>query len=229
MTSISENRPLRRALLHPLWLGAVATLALNDHLLKGSGLAPGWFTGKLSDVVGLFAAPLLLAVFLRVSSRRAWALAHLAIGVVFSAIQLSSTAADAWSSLMGLFGFPWSITSDPTDLLALPALGVSFVWVPSLARGGRAHQTGELVVATAGIAACVATSPATEGPFFSSFDADTYLHNANPYDIVLRIRPLEPTSIIDCDLAEEDPAGYLRDPLFSDASAWTLAPTRRCP
>ena len=230
MTSTPKIPPLRRALLHPVWLGAVATLAINDHLLKGSGLLPGWFTGKLSDVAGLFAAPLLLAVLLRVSSRRAWALAHAAIALVFAAIQLSSGAADAWSKVMGLIGFPWSITSDPTDLLTLPALALSFVWLPRLAQfRPRPQHAAELAVATAGIAACVATSPATGEPFFSSFDTDTYLHNANPYDIVLRIRPLAPTAVVDCDLAEEDPAGYLREPLFGDASAWTLSPDATMP
>ena len=229
MTSMLEKPSLRRALLHPVWLGAVATLAINDHLLKGSGIVPGWFTGKLSDVVGLFAAPLLLAVLLRASSRRTWALAHVAIGVVFSAIQLSTAAADVWSSLMGLVGAPWSITSDPTDLLALPALAASYVWVPSFARDRARHPSGELAVLSAGLAASVATSQAPGDPFYSSFDADTYLHNANHYDIVLRIRPLAPTSVVDCDLAEEDPAGYLREPLFADASAWTLAPDATMP
>ena len=230
MTSTRPLPPLRRALLHPVWLATVATLAINDHLLKGSDLLPGWFTGKLSDVVGLFAAPLLLAVLVRASSRRTWVIAHVAIGLVFSAIQLSSQAADAWSALMGMVGFPWAITSDPTDLLALPALLASYAWTPRLAQTRpSASHAGELAVASAGVLACVATSPATEGPFYSSFSTDTYLHNANAYDIVLRIRPLAPTAIIDCDLAEEDPAGYLRDGLFGEASAWTLAPDATMP
>jgi hypothetical protein len=37
--------PLRQ----PLWWGALALLLVNDNLLKGSGLAPAWLTGKLSD------------------------------------------------------------------------------------------------------------------------------------------------------------------------------------
>lgn len=230
MTSTRTLPPLRRALLHPVWLAAVATLAINDHLLKGSDLLPGWFTGKLSDVAGLFAAPLLLAVLVRAKSHTSWVAAHVAIGLVFASIQVSTAAADGWSALMGTVGFPWAITSDPTDLLTLPALLLSYAWVPRLARTRPASShAGELAVASAGVLACVATSPAPEGPFYSSFSTDTYLHNANPYDIVLRIRPLAPTSVIDCDLAEEDPAGYLRDGLFGDASAWTLAPDATMP
>ena len=33
------------ALRHPLWWSALAILLLNDHLLKGAGLVPGWLTG----------------------------------------------------------------------------------------------------------------------------------------------------------------------------------------
>src|SRR5262245_14170325 len=107
-----------RGLLHPAWLASLVLLALNDHVLKGSGLLPAVVTGKLSDVVGLAVAPLLLASLLRVRSFGPWVACHVAVGVVFSALQLSVPAADAWSALMGLFGFPWVITSDPTDLLA---------------------------------------------------------------------------------------------------------------
>ncbi len=229
MTANRPIPPLRRALLHPVWLGAVATLAINDHLLKGSGLVPGWLTGKLSDIVGLFAAPLLLAVLVRVSTRRGWALSHIAIGVVFSAIQVSTAAAEAWSGFMGLFGFPWAITSDLTDLLTLPALAVSYLYVPRLAGQRVAHRaTGEVAVASAGMLCCVATSQIEE-PFYGSFDADTYIHNANDFDIVLRIRPLKESAEFDCDLVEEDPAGYLRDALFADAQSWTLAPDATMP
>ncbi|MBL9036956.1 MAG: hypothetical protein JNG84_00445, partial [Archangium sp.] len=45
----------------PLPLFAVALLAINDHLLKGSGLVPALVTGKLSDFAGLFFFPLFLA------------------------------------------------------------------------------------------------------------------------------------------------------------------------
>jgi len=222
MTANRSIPLLRRALLHPVWLGAVATLAINDHLLKGSGLVPAWLTGKLSDIVGLFAAPLLLAVLLRVSSRRGWALAHIAIAFVFSAIQVSPAAADAWSGFMGLFGFPWAITSDVTDLLTLPALAVSYVFVPRMA-GQRVarHVTGEVAVASAGMLCCVATSRIQE-PFYGSFETDTYIHNANDFDIVLRVRPLKESVEFDCDLVEEDPARYLRDAVFGDAQSWTL-------
>jgi hypothetical protein len=42
---------------------------LNDHLLKGGGLLPGWFAGKLSDVCGLMVAPVSLVLLLGVRGR----------------------------------------------------------------------------------------------------------------------------------------------------------------
>ena len=97
---------LARLLLHPVWLGSLALLALNDHWLKGSGLLPGALTGKLSDFAGLMVAPLLLAVLVGVRRRSTWLLAHVAVGLVFAAIQLWGWAADGWSQLMGLVGQP---------------------------------------------------------------------------------------------------------------------------
>src|SRR5688572_14818396 len=50
--------------LHPWPLAAVILLAVNDHVLKGSGLLPNWLTGKLSDFAGLFLFPLLVTALL---------------------------------------------------------------------------------------------------------------------------------------------------------------------
>lgn len=50
-----------RLFTRPAPVLAMLLVALNDHALKGAGLLPGWLTGKLSDVMGLYFAPLLLA------------------------------------------------------------------------------------------------------------------------------------------------------------------------
>src|SRR5688572_29327317 len=118
-----------RALLTPTWLGALALLVANDHWLKGSGLLPGAITGKLSDFAGLLVAPTLLAALLRVDSKRGLLACHIAVGVVFAGIQISVPFADLWSAAMGLVGYPWVITSDLTDLLALPCLWLSWRWL----------------------------------------------------------------------------------------------------
>lgn len=166
-----------RGLLHPAWLASLVVLALNDHVLKGSGLLPGVLTGKLSDVAGLVVAPLLLAALLRVRSARAWVACHVAVGAVFSAIQLSAAAAESWSALMGVFGFPWIITRDPTDLLALPALAASgwgFVPVMRRSAAANARRAAEAGVATVGLLLCAATSDdSSDDCCGSATDTDT--------------------------------------------------------
>lgn len=204
-----ELRPTR-ALLTPAWLGALAVLGLNDHLFKGSGALPGALTGKLSDVAGMIVAPALLAALLGVRSRRGLFLCTVAVGLVFSLINLSPACADAWSWLMGLVGFPWAITVDPTDLLALPALALGWrALAPAmLARPVAAPvpkfsrpRPAEAGAAALGTLLCVATSRSDDGGFDegpipdTGFDsgvdtsdpgsyepivADVYLHNSSP-------------------------------------------------
>ncbi|MDX2009640.1 MAG: hypothetical protein SFW67_05600 [Myxococcaceae bacterium] len=122
-------------LLRPLALAAVATLALNDHVLKP------WLhnalTGKLSDVAGCFVLPLFVAAVLDALGVRAPRL-RLGVGAIatlvfFTALKgspvvasrVSEVLAGAWH-VIGQRGGP--ILADPTDLLALPAIGAAWVW-----------------------------------------------------------------------------------------------------
>lgn len=128
--------------LHPVPLAAVALLAVNDHVLKGSGWLPGWLTGKLSDVMGFVFFPVLCTALVDVAlwgaarlgarvdfSLRMWK-AWLAIaftGGLMAAIKLSVPAADAVADALGHIGFPSRIVADPTDLLPLPALVIPWL------------------------------------------------------------------------------------------------------
>ena len=96
---MSSLRP-QQALLHPAWLGALAVLVLNDHVLKGADLLPGLVTGKLSDLAGLVVAPVLLAVLLRVRTERGLLRATIATGLVFAALQLSAGFAAGWDGTL---------------------------------------------------------------------------------------------------------------------------------
>jgi hypothetical protein len=138
--------PGRRALpagelLAPIPLAALVLLAVNDHLLKGSGALPGWMTGKLSDLAGLLFFPLLctalLDLALLVAARlgapvdftlRRWKLAAACAGsaALFTAIKLSPAAAGALERLLAAAGIPSRIVSDPTDLLALPMVALAY-------------------------------------------------------------------------------------------------------
>jgi hypothetical protein len=140
--------------LHPLSLVAVALLVANDHFLKQA--YPGWITGKLSDFAGLAFFPLLLQALWEIAQQargRAWRpsarvlAASIALSAVaFSLVKLWPPAGEAYSRIWGILQWPIaallnvvrggdlpglfrvSLVQDPTDLLALPALGIA-AWI----------------------------------------------------------------------------------------------------
>jgi hypothetical protein len=147
-------------LLHPLPLAAILVTALNDHLLKGSGLLPGWLTGKLSDFAGLFFFPLLVAAVLRAKTAAARTIVVVATGALFAAFKLSPRACAFIAPIAG-------VTPDATDLIALPMLAVAWWWMarwrPSPRWNGPAW-TRTLVLGGAALTSA-ATSP-IRGPYF---------------------------------------------------------------
>jgi hypothetical protein len=131
---------LPRAFAHPLYWVALALLLLNDHVLKGAGIAPAWLTGKLSDFAGLIVAPPVLAAALLglFGARRSVLIAvaaPLAVGLGFAAIKLDATAAHHAEQLFRVLGVASRIWLDPTDLFALAMLPLSAM----LCRPARAH------------------------------------------------------------------------------------------
>lgn len=138
-------------LLHPLVLGAVALLIVNDHYLKAHW--PSWWTGKLSDVAGLAMFPLLLqALWEQVPARRGKVFRPsravlvtcvLLTALVFTAVKVSPLAAEGWRWGLGLLQWPVRLvlalvsgqrlpgvspvahTLDVTDLFTLPAVLLS--------------------------------------------------------------------------------------------------------
>ena len=116
-----------RLLAHPLVLLAVGLVALNDFVLKP--LVPSWITGKLSDIGMLFFLPLLLAGLLEFILPRRWA-AGLGFGLAGAGFVLfkAGPVTAGWLDFLALRSIP-----DPSDLLALPALGASFaLWRSTL-------------------------------------------------------------------------------------------------
>ncbi|WAS96185.1 hypothetical protein [Nannocystis punicea] len=246
-SSRPELRPAR-ALLSPTWLGALAVLGLNDHLLKGAGLLPGDLTGKLSDLAGMIVAPALLAALLGVRSRRGLLHCHIAVGLVFALINLSPACADAWSWLMGLVGFPWTITVDPTDLLALPVLALGWrVLVPAMRPEARPVSSvilsrwptrPEFGAAALGSLLCVATSDTSDGDdrgdggqlLYEDFEGDVYLHNSDAErELVVRVRDLRPEIEIDCFNVQSKPGVLFSEALFGDGETWSIPPGANVP
>lgn len=151
------DRPGPSPLLHPAFLVALAVLALNDHVLKWQ--FGTWWTGKLSDVAGVFLLPLLIVGLLRMVppgrrllSRKPTAVHAAAIGVTAIGFVLVKTipAVDrAYEVTVGTLRWvgrsapvlwggevaawrPIIVTPDPTDLIVLPVLAASW-WVFSSA------------------------------------------------------------------------------------------------
>ena len=151
----SEARP-GDGLLHPVALGALGLLVLNDRVLKSAW--PGPVTGILSDVAGLILAPLAVVAASEVvrwalgrwrgPSRRVLAIAIVVVGVAFAAVQVWPPATDTYRLGLGILQWPFATVAavvsgstvpalrpvvavaDVEDLLALPALAVSW-WVGS--------------------------------------------------------------------------------------------------
>ena len=149
-------------LLHPIALGAVALLLLNDHVLKAA--APGWVTGKLSDVAGLAFFPLFLQALWELlgprrgafqPSRRVLVAACWATALVFAGVKTWPPMAALYREGLGWLQLPLRVLVavaqgrsppghqsvrlilDTTDLLALPAVGLA-LW----AGGRRALRQG---------------------------------------------------------------------------------------
>lgn len=112
---------------------SLALLVLNDRIFKQH---PTWLTGKLSDVTGLFLVPYpLVGFFVFVQNRsRMWAtlfhplLGSTWVGLVFIWAKTSQVGADTLEKW-----WPWptswndiQIVRDPTDLIALPFLGLGY-------------------------------------------------------------------------------------------------------
>ncbi len=216
-SAVNEIRPAP-SFSHPLFLGALATLALNDHVLKAMGALPA-LSGKLSDVAGLLVAPLVLAWICRVRSRRAFALAHLATGAGFALIQVPAIAAALEAVL------PVRIWADPSDLLALPALLVSYRLL------GREEGRPRRAIGVLALAFCTATTGPGQGdppprypfPPAGILETDLFIRNHLSADLHIGVRRIEDTVTVDCDGLLQTPETMLENDDFTDEREWTVA------
>lgn len=165
-----------RCLSHPLTLGSLAVLLLNDHWLKQA--APSALTGKLSDFAGLFFFPFLLSAMLglvlnrwRVAERRIAALSFAVTLVWFTAMKTLPAANLATARLSGLItGGIGQIVLDPSDLVALLSLLPAWLLYLHVERQPAPHPPGRLAYLTLGAAvlASLATSP-RQGTYYDRF------------------------------------------------------------
>ena len=147
-----SNPAFRRALVslsHPLSIGGIVLLLLNDHLWRK--VAPSWLTGKLGDAAWLVFAPFLLALGMAwVWPRREALVGRVSIigtGLIFALAKgVPFFNALTIEVLERLNGWSNSLRVDPTDLLVLPALALAgWIWSRSAQRVP-AYRSGVLAV-----------------------------------------------------------------------------------
>jgi len=124
-----------RALTHPVTIGSVVLLLLNDHVLRQRW--PSWWTGKLGDIAWLAFAPLLIAHLLsllipRYIRRRSDGVIGASIGIVTAGFAAVKAIPAIYTAFHGLLRSWAPVVStlryDPGDLIALPAVSVAF-WI----------------------------------------------------------------------------------------------------
>ena len=154
-------------LARPAPIVAALVLALNDHVLKGGGVVPGWLTGKLSDVSGLFVATILAVTVARAVVRAAtgrqvardgWLAASVAIAIAlaFCALKLSTAFNTAVERAWGVNRL------DASDLWTLPAIALAWLWLGDRERAASDVRARGFVggVALVGIVLACAATPA---------------------------------------------------------------------
>lgn len=211
-------------------LVAILALALNDHVLKSA--FPGVLTGKLSDVAGLFAFPLVVwaGVDLPSSGRPRARLSLLAALALFTTLSflLLKTSPSARALYLGAYSaflWPTVVAPDVTDLVCLPM--PFFAWaygawhlqqpgaalVPALARATRVATVASfcvLTVATSPPMRIVSTRPRLEAREGTRIHVatDARLYTDRPFEVTLPGGAYRRVTLIARDWAPEpvDPA-----------------------
>ncbi|SDS89887.1 hypothetical protein SAMN05216371_0846 [Streptomyces sp. TLI_053] len=160
---------------HPGTLAAVAVLLFNDHL--GKRLWPGAVTGKVSDLAWMLVSPVVLALLLtgvlslvpvlrlRPGGDRPAVAGIAATGAMFAFAKSGPWGGEVASAVWSWSGVPSRIQGDRSDLVALPALGVSW-WLWKRSRAGRRswRWTAAVAVPLAVVAMVATASSPRTGP-----------------------------------------------------------------
>ena len=159
----------QQALLHPVTLGALGLLLLNDLVLKGLWPNP-WTTGKLSDLAWVVFASPLLAYLLslaapggRRAQRAIWIAAYIGLPALYAAYNTFAPLHDAILRAMSLIsGGSGGSPLDATDSLVIP-LGLAIaLWVWRRGRTTLTIRRRHIAMAVAGLAVFAAI--ASQGP-----------------------------------------------------------------
>ena len=125
--SVGFRQRAASALMHPVTLGALGVLLINDLLFKA--LWPGaWIPGKLSDLAWMMFAPPVLAFLLSFLARRnaaaqraAFLAAYVGLPLLYAAFNTFAPVHDVVLRVLGVFGGDGPRSPlDPTDSLVIP-------------------------------------------------------------------------------------------------------------
>jgi hypothetical protein len=200
------------------WWLALALLVANDHYLKGANLLPAWLTGKLSDVAGLIVAPVVAAACVGARSTGPRGAVFALVALAFASVKLYAGAARLAEQLLLSFGLRSRIWSDPTDLVALAILPLSWSLLKTpraaLPRGEKPLWRFRVAVVL-GAAGCIATSSGPSG------QASLYLLNATRKTQVVAIHRAAGDA---CNDVDADPEDALPPEAFVFERCVTLSP-----
>lgn len=169
--SADFRRQAASALMHPVTLGALGVLLVNDWLLKPLWQSD-WTTGKLSDLAWMVFAPPVLAYILSFATprharanRAAFAAAYVGLPLLYVAFNTFTPVHDFILAALGLFGGDGPRSPlDPTDSLVIPFAMAAALWVwrrPPLKPEALRARLALLAAAVAALAS-VATSYSTD-------------------------------------------------------------------
>lgn len=147
------------ALSHPLSIGAIVLLLINDHVLRL--FWPSWWTGKLGDFAWLYFMPFASAALIAWFIPSRWKRHEVLVGVLaygltggVFALGKTSPSFHLWlvDQLEHLFGMPIGLRCDPTDLIALPALMASYwMWTRHVRFQPEPSQRGLILIPVAAL------------------------------------------------------------------------------
>jgi hypothetical protein len=217
-TAASRQSGLRQP---ALWV-AVAVLVVNDHILKGSGWVPGVITGKLSDFAWLVVAPVILAALFRLRDRAHHALVLAFFVGLFGITELSQSAADAISRWAAQLHIPCRLWADPTDLIALSVLPLTWHLMAQLGTAHRSHARIDGALGRLALGLGIFASIATTEPGPPTWTTGAYVVNRSGAGLDVRVRWT--TAAIDCDVLEGvDLTAAVSGMIFDEAITYRLA------
>jgi hypothetical protein len=162
-----------------VFIAGLIILAINDHYLKS--YYPSMITGKLSDFVGLFIFPIFLSVILPIRTTTNYFLAAFIFTV------WNSPVVEELIHFGKSIGIPLQRTVDPTDLLALIVLPISYLYLKKIQKEENRKKQFGIPLLTVSFIVLTST---TLAPNFGADLNKKYKINATKSDLIREIETM---------------------------------------